>query len=60
MSKQLKDDYSLHLFLIMKQDECKKPAAVLKAYAEGVEGLNRRLGKPMLSLNPKGNADAKA
>lgn len=39
-----KANNDLHVLLIMRQDALAKAAAVVQAYFEGVEGLNKRLG----------------
>lgn len=36
-------NYDLHVLMIMKQHGLTKAQACVQAYAEGVEGLNKRL-----------------
>lgn len=36
-------NYDLHVLMIMKQHGLTKAQAIVQAYAEGVEGLNKRL-----------------
>lgn len=36
-------NHDLHVLLLMKQEKLSKGAAVVQAYHEGVDGLNKRL-----------------
>lgn len=36
-------NFDLHVLLVMKQEQCAKPLAMVQAYSEGVEGLAKRL-----------------
>lgn len=46
----LKQDWTLHIGLILKQTTVSPSRAVLLAYAEGTPGLQRRLGQLALPL----------
>lgn len=37
-------NHDLHVLLIMKQHGLTKPLALVQAYAEGVDGLTKRMG----------------
>lgn len=39
-----KTNHDLHVLLIMKKHGLSKADAVVQAYHEGIEGLNKRLG----------------
>lgn len=39
-----KEDYDLHVLLIMRKDRVTKSKALLIAYQEGIAGLTNRLG----------------
>lgn len=39
-----RQNHDLHVLLIMRQNGLTKPQALVQAYHEGVEGLNKRLG----------------
>lgn len=45
-----KQDFTLHVALIMKQDDLSKNAATVRAYTEGARGLDQRLGQGKLPL----------
>lgn len=41
-----RNNHDLHVLLIMKQNAVTKPIAVVQAYHEGIEGLQKRLSQP--------------
>lgn len=45
-----KQKHDLHVLLIIEQDKLPKSAAIVQAYHEGVEGVAKRLGAPVLPL----------
>lgn len=49
----LKADFSLHVALIMKQDNMSKANASWRAWVEGSKGLHDRLGQKELPLEVK-------
>lgn len=48
-----KSDFDLHLLLIMKQEGLSKAKAHFRAWCEGPDGLNKRLGQGSLPLEPE-------
>lgn len=50
---RLKADASLHVALVMKQEDCSKATALWMAWAEGQAGLAKRLGQKELPLEVK-------
>jgi len=48
--QSLRQDFDLHVGLVLKQDKLTKAKAIIQAYKEGTEGLNARLGQMKLPL----------
>lgn len=58
-AKKAKDDFALHV-LLLQRDGLSKSVALFTAWAEGPDGLNRRLGQQsLLPLMPAAAADQK-
>lgn len=58
-AKKAKDDFALHV-LLLQRDGLSKAVALFTAWAEGPDGLNRRLGQQsLLPLMPAPAADPK-
>lgn len=50
LSRQSKNDFALHVALIMKTHSVPKSKAYFLAWCEGYDGLNKRLGQDTLPL----------
>lgn len=44
----VKSKFDLHVLLVMEQEKCSKSHAITQAYHEGIEGVAKRLGAPVI------------